>query len=274
MSLRGLSLLPVRNGAGCSNMSMGPWGLHYERTQTWWEYSRPWHRYLARCQYLLQQGMPVVDVLFVAPEGAPRSFIPPASVKSSGYNADACPAEVVLRDLQVQHGRLVLPHGMSYRVLVLPAVDRMTPRLLQRVKQMIDAGAVVIGESVPIKSPSLSGYPRCDEEVKALAAKLWDKGKVIRGKSVQQVLASLGVPPDFRADRPLEFTHRRIGDVDVYFVANTSDRTVNATCAFRVSGKRPEIWHPETGRIEWVAVYRQDGRCVEGAFCSWLGCAP
>lgn len=239
-------------------MSMGPWGLHYERTQTWWEYSKPWHRYLARCQYLLQQGMPVVDVLFMAPEGAPRSFIPPASVKQSGYSADACPAEVVLRDLQVKNGRLTLSHGMSYRVLVLPAVERMTPRLLKRVKQLVDAGATVIGEAVPAKSPSLSGYPQCDEEVRALAAELWGKRKIIRGKSVQQVLASLGVPPDFRSDRPLEFTHRRIDNADVYFIANTSDRTVTATCVFRVFGKRPEIWHPETARIEQVAVYRQD----------------
>ncbi|MGC8784677.1 MAG: glycosyl hydrolase [Armatimonadota bacterium] len=239
-------------------MSMGPWGLHYERTQTWWEYSKPWHLYLARCQYLLQQGIPLVDVLFMAPEGAPRSFIPPASVKQSGYSADACPAEVVLRDLQVKNGRLTLPHGMSYRVLVLPTVERMTPRLLRRIKQLVDTGAVIIGETAPTKSPSLSHYPRCDEEVRTIAAELWGKGKIIRGKSVQQVLASLGVPPDFRSDRPLEFTHRRIGNADIYFMANTSDRTVSATCAFRVSGKRPEIWYPETGRIEQVAVYRQD----------------
>ncbi|GIV16686.1 MAG: hypothetical protein KatS3mg022_2121 [Armatimonadota bacterium] len=244
-------------------MSMGPWGLHYERTQTWWEYSRPWHRYLARCQYLLQQGVPVVDVLFMAPEGAPRSFIPPASVKQSGYSADACPAEVVLRDLQVKNGRLVLPHGMSYRVLALPAAERMTPRLLRRIKQLVDAGAVVVGNVAPVKSPSLSGYPRCDEEVQVLVAELWGKGKIIRGKTVQQVLASLGVPPDFRADRYLEFTHRRIGNADVYFVANISDRTVSATGVFRVSGKRPEIWHPETGRIEQVAVYRQDRQVTQ-----------
>ena len=29
-------------------MTMGPWGQHYERTQTWWEQSRAWHEYLAR----------------------------------------------------------------------------------------------------------------------------------------------------------------------------------------------------------------------------------
>ena len=36
--------------------TMGPWGLHYERTQTWWEMSGAWHEYLARCQFMLRQG--------------------------------------------------------------------------------------------------------------------------------------------------------------------------------------------------------------------------
>ncbi len=60
-------------------MSMGPWGLHYERTQTWWEQSKAWHEYLARCQYLLQQGLFVADVCYLQPEGAPRRFAPPAT---------------------------------------------------------------------------------------------------------------------------------------------------------------------------------------------------
>lgn len=245
-------------------MTMGPWGLHYERTQTWWEHSLPWHRYLARCQYLLQQGTPVVDVLYMAPEGAPRSFIPPASLKRAGYGADACPADVVLRHLQVRNGRLVLPHGMSYRVLVLPSVPTMTPRLLRRIQQLVEAGAVVVGEVPPAKSPSLSGYPRCDAEVQQLAQQLWHSGKIIRGKPIEQVLKSLGVPPDFSTGHPsIQFTHRRIGNAEVYFVANCSDRPTRAICAFRVVGKRPEIWHPETGRIEPVAVYRQAGQITQ-----------
>ena len=38
----------MRQGALPPGMSMGPWGLHYERAQTWWEQSRAWHEYLAR----------------------------------------------------------------------------------------------------------------------------------------------------------------------------------------------------------------------------------
>lgn len=245
-------------------MTMGPWGLHYERTQTWWEYSLPWHRYLARCQYLLQQGAPVADILYMAPEGAPRSFIPPASLKRAGYSADACPADVVLRHLQVRNGRLVLPHGMSYRVLVLPPVPTMTPRLLQRIKQLVEAGATIVGEVPPVKSPSLSGYPRCDTEVQQLAQQLWHSGKIVRDKPIEQVLKSLGVFPDFSTNHPsIQYTHRRIDNLDVYFVANCNDHPARAICAFRVTGKRPEIWHPETGRIEPVAVYRQMGQVTQ-----------
>jgi len=237
-------------------MSMGPWGLHYERTQTWWEQSKPWHEYLSRCQYLLQQGLPVADVLYLAPEGAPRSFNPPPAAIRTGYKSDACPSEVVMSRLRVKGGRLVLPDGMSYRLLVLPGAETMTPRLLGRIRELADAGATVLG-APPVKSPGLSGYPQCDAEVRKLAEALWGSGKVISGKTVEQILAAKGLLPDFKADRALEFTHRRIGDVEVYFVANGNRHSVNAACEFRVAGKRPELWHPETGRIERVAAFTE-----------------
>ncbi|MFM8983120.1 MAG: glycosyl hydrolase, partial [Spartobacteria bacterium] len=39
-------------------MTMGQWGTHFGRTQTWWEPGRAWLAYLARCQALLQWGAP------------------------------------------------------------------------------------------------------------------------------------------------------------------------------------------------------------------------
>ena len=235
-------------------MSMGPWGLHYERTQTWWEQSKPWHEYLARCQYLLQRGLPVVDILCLAPEGAPRSFNPPPSLARTGYKADACSTEALLERVTAKNGRLVLPDGMSYRVLSLPGAETMTPRLLRRLDGLVRAGATVTGPP-PLKAPGLSGYPQCDAEVRDLAAALWGTGKIVRDKSPDQVLAARGVAPDFTADRVLDFIHRRIGNADVYFVANTSSHSVNATCTFRVTGKQPQLWHPDTGQIEQVAAY-------------------
>jgi hypothetical protein len=140
-------------------MSMGPWGLHYERTETWWEQTKPWHEYLSRCQYLLQQGQFVADVCYLEPEASPYEFRPPHTGGSPphrpGYNFDGCTPELVLKSMKVKDGRLVLPSGMSYRVLVLPEVETMTPQLLRKISELVKAGATVVGPA-PARSPSLS----------------------------------------------------------------------------------------------------------------------
>ncbi|NPV46394.1 MAG: hypothetical protein HPY69_05530 [Armatimonadetes bacterium] len=238
-------------------MSMGPWGLHYERTQTWWEESGAWHQYLARCQYLLRQGLPVVDVLYLAPEGAPRSFNPPPEVERSGYRGDACPAEALMERVSVRGGRLVLPDGMSYRALVLPGAETMTPELLACIGRLARAGATIVG-APPSRAPGLRGYPACDAALQAEAKALWGSGRVIAGKSVAEVLSARGVPPDFSADRVLNFVHRRVGSTDLYFVANTFPHAVNALCSFRATGRRVELWRPETGAMTPVAAYAEE----------------
>ncbi|MGZ5566490.1 MAG: glycosyl hydrolase, partial [Limisphaerales bacterium] len=166
-------------------MSMGPWGLHYERTQTWWEQSSAWHEYLARCQYLLQQGLFVADVCYIESENAPQRWAPPIGAREGNtpdrprYNFDGCTPEAVLTRIEVKDGKIVLPDGMSYRVLVMPPVQTMTPRLLAKIKELAEAGATVIG-SRPARSPSLSNYPQCDTDVRNLANELFgteSKGK-------------------------------------------------------------------------------------------------
>jgi hypothetical protein len=130
-------------------MSMGPWGLHYERTQTWWEQSKAWHEYLSRCQFLLQQGQFVADICYLEPEASPYRFRAPPTPGSPShrpaYNFDGCTPEALLTRMKVNDGRLVLPSGMSYRVLVLPEVETMTPKLLRKVSELVRAGATVVG---------------------------------------------------------------------------------------------------------------------------------
>ena len=167
-------------------MTMGPYGVHWERTQTWWEMADAYHQYLARCQFVLRQGLSVADVCFLVPEGSPQVFRPPASATRGnpperlGYNFDGCAPETLVARMSVKDGRLVMPDGMSYRVLVLPEVPTMTPALLRKIKGLVEAGATVIGPS-PSKSPSLSGYPGCDAEVGKLVAQMWGGGEKVDG---------------------------------------------------------------------------------------------
>ena len=159
-------------------MTMGPYGVHWERTQTWWDMVPAYHAYLARCQLMLRRGAPVADVCFLVAEGAPHVFRPPASAlrgdppAPAGAAFDACPPETLLASASVRDGRLEFPGGASYRVLVLPDRETMTPALLAKVRDLVAAGATAIGPP-PRRSPSLSGYPDCDAEVARLAAEVW-----------------------------------------------------------------------------------------------------
>ncbi len=249
-------------------MTMGPWGLHYERTTTWWEQSGPWHEYLSRCQYLLRQGLFVADICYLQPEGSPQGFV---DHRRQGYDYDNCTAEAVLTRMSVKDGRIVLPDGMSYRLLVLPEVSTMTPRLLGKIKDLVEAGVTVIG-SRPQKSPSLSDYPKCDERVKQVANELWGdcdgktvkehaygKGKIICGMTPEEVLAKTNVQPDFTAGPFIRWIHRSANGMEIYFVASAGPQPVETVCTFRTSGMTPEFWQPETGRIERVAAYEKAG---------------
>ena len=165
--------LQVRPG-----MTMGPYGVHWERTQTWWDLVPAYHAYLSRCQFMLRQGLPVSDVCFLVAEGAPHAFRPPASALRgdppgpAGAAFDGCPPETLIASAAVKDGRVIFPDGMSYRVLVLPERETMTPALLNKVRGLVAAGATVIGPR-PRKSPSLAGYPACDAEVERQAAEVW-----------------------------------------------------------------------------------------------------
>ena len=121
-----------------------------------------------------------------------------------------------------------------------------------------------------MKSPSLSDYPKCDEDVKQLAGELWGdcdgktvkehalgKGKIVWGPTPEETLAKMGVPPDFTAGPLVRWIHRSAEGVDIYFVACAGQQPMETVCTFRVDAKLPEFWQPETGRIERVAQYEQ-----------------
>jgi len=247
-------------------MTMGPWGLHYERTDTWWELTPGWHEYLARCQFLLRQGRFSADICYLQPEAPPQSF---SDHPRLGYDWDEVCSEVVLDRLTVKDGRLLLPGGMSYRVLVLPESPVMTPTLLRKIVLLVKDGATVIGPR-PQRSPSLTDYPKCDEEVKRLADELWGdcdgrsvkehrlgQGRVVWGDAPEKVLADAGLGPDFESRARLRFIHRIDGDADIYFVSNPELYNVTSAASFRVGGKIPELWWPETGLIERAAAFER-----------------
>lgn len=168
-------------------MTFGPYGLHHERTQTWWPMVDGYHKYVSRCQYILQQGQTVSDLLYLTPEGAPQVFRAPPSALTKGtvpdnlkdpflpdrkgYNFDGCSPSQLLK-ASVVDGKIVFPSGASYYLLVLPKTETMSPALLTKIESLVRDGAVMIGNP-PHKSPSLVNYPECDKQVAAKSGSMW-----------------------------------------------------------------------------------------------------
>ncbi|WP_423129873.1 glycosyl hydrolase [Gaoshiqia sp. Z1-71] len=252
-------------------------GTHFNPNVTWWEKSGPFFDYIARCQHLLQAGLFVADVLFYNGDSAPnlveQKHIDPAL--GPGYDYDVCNEEVLLTRLSVKKGRIVLPDGMSYRVLALPDDDRMLLPVAEKIGELVKAGATVIGPK-PARDSGLKDYPRCDEQIKRTAAELWGridgekitqnrygKGRVFCGETIRDVLLKDGVKPDFEFTGKevwIDFIHRTTDDAEVYFVTNRKKQPAKTECLFRVKGRVPEIWDAVTGTVSNPAFTVVDDR--------------
>jgi hypothetical protein len=290
----GLNLL-VWHAVVCSPAEMGVpgqqyfAGTHFNPNTTWWEKSGAFLSYINRCQFLLQQGLFAADVCYYYGDHVPNF----AQLKSSdpakilpGYDYDVVTQEVVLTRMTVRNGRLVLPDGMSYRVLVLPDRTIISLPVLRKLKELVFAGATVIGPK-PTEASGLTDFPRSDAEVAKLADELWGdcdgrdgrgspdpaqrqhafgKGRVIWGRTPREVLLAGGVTPDFevgaaKPDAMIDYIHRTDDAAEIYFVANRANRPEDVRCTFRVTGKAPEIWDAVSGDRRFAAAYEAaDGR--------------
>ena len=262
-------------------VTMGPYGVHWDRAQTWWPMVPAYHQYVSRCQYVLSQGKAVADILYLTPEGAPQVFRAPASALEGtevlpdkrGYSFDGC-SPILLKNAEVKDKRIVFPGGGSYRVLVLPDVETMTPELLSKIASLVKAGATVVGNP-PSKSPSLVNYPECDQQLKKLSAELWGKKQIIPSQtsrvtsqngagqfstefyptydSTAALLLKLGVNPDFLASGSIRYTHRSLPDREIYFISNRTDQPVEDICLFRDGTQNAELWDAVTGDIHQLS---------------------
>jgi len=273
-------------------MTMGPYGVHWDRGQTWWPMVEAYHKYISRCSHMMQQGQAAADILYLTPEGAPMVFTPPidaleengAIPDKKGYGFDGCSPKMLMERATVENGRIVFPGASSYELLVLPNFETMTPELLEKVNDLIVKGAKIIG-SPPQKSPSLADYPNCDKKVKELAEKLWGTfdapserterkyglGTVYWGgklsnltadelylsyKSTVEILSELNVAEDFKSgSNTIRFGHRKTDYKDIYFIANRTDDFQKTECTFHALGE-PELWMGTTGETRKIRNYK------------------
>jgi len=250
---------------------MNAWfGTEFNRHNTWFSQADTYFDYLRRCQHLLQQGKYVADVCYFIGEDAPIMTGGRVPEIPKGYSYDYINAEVIMNRVSVKDGRFVLPDGMSYKVMVLPPFTKMRPELLTKIEELVKQGGIILGPK-PEKSPSLQNYPTSDEEVKKIANKLWagnykdgkmelpyGKGKVMDGYELSEVFADLSLAKDVEVaeDTPVLWIHRNMLDMDIYFITNQSDKTIEVSPVFRVNkNMKPQLWDAVTGEMRVLPDY-------------------
>jgi hypothetical protein len=250
-------------------LGLGPFGQWFTRNETWAEFAKPWVTYLARSSYMLQQGHFVADVLYYYGEDSNITalFTNSSPQIPAGYTFDYVNADALIHKLSVSKGCVVTPSGMSYRVLALdPFSKHMSLPVLRKIRDLVKTGAIVSGPK-PVATPSLADDAR---EFAEIADQLWGAqhsgtGKVYSGKELSAVLNDLKIAPDFeyskpRSDTKFLYVHRTLPEAEIYWVDNRSNRGEDVQANFRVSGKEPELWHPDTGIVEPVSYIIANGR--------------
>ena len=256
-------------------------GIDMNPQVVWWPKARPFMDYLARCCFMLQQGLYVADVAYYYGDQAPNFWPyyhnvpdkPKIDGLGSGYEYDVVNTDVILNRMTVTDGRIVLPDGMSYRILVLPDKKDMPLEVLRKLESMVSEGATIIGPK-PSEVPGLIDFADKTKNLNELADKMWGEcngstikvneygqGRVVWGYTPEQWLKKEAIGPDFqckdpRFDSSFDFIHRETELSHIYFVSNKTLNPVDTECTFRVVNAVPQIWDPSNGSVTEQFVYQ------------------
>jgi len=295
-------------------------GLYYQRDQTWFKQSKTWIDYMSRCQALLQQGKPVVDIaVFTGDELPRRSILPdrlvntlpgifgkervdfeakrqqnqgqpmqqkPDGVGNALYNIE--PADWVnplngyaydsfnpdaLVMATVKDGKIVLPSGIEYKILVLPASMKMNPgniistSSIKKIIQLLRDGATVLMDKAYTAMLAANGALLNFKNFKEVSVANLGKGRIILTPFRPATFSFLQAERDVEVlskdinPSTIAFTHRRLNSADIYFVSNQEPKGRLMELSFRVAGKQPEIWNAVTGKIDSAWAWKiADGR--------------
>ncbi len=250
-------------------------GTHANEHVTWWNQSGALIDYLHRTQFVVQNGKFVADIFYYYGDHVPNVFpykhADPAGAMP-GFDYDVTDESILLK-LKMDNGKLVVPGGINYRVLVLPNHRILSLAALEKVEELLNKGAKVIGYK-PEKLVSLVGGEEAQKHFHELADKIWGsvnsdkgqkqygKGEVAWGVTAREYLLSKEIPADFNIKEnssatDFDYIHYTFGESDVYFITNQTTERQIVNCEFRVNGKQPELWNALHGDIREATAFTQ-----------------
>lgn len=188
-----------------------------------------------------------------------------------GYAYDSFNPDALMM-MSVRNGKVVLPGGASYAVLVFPGWHPMQPNyklisesVARKILQLVNDGATIL-----IHRDFIGGTGMKDVNSSTIISELFDgrkrKGKVILTPFNDSTFAGIGLDPDLinlEKGQPFGWTHRKSGNADIYFISNQENKARDLKISLRVSGKEIHVLDPVDGKEKYQYFTRQDrGRTV------------
>ena len=252
----------------------------FDEKNPWWIVMPDIATYLQRSSYLLRQGTAVNDVALYLPNddgwahftnGNPhlieilRDRVGTdviSTILDSGYGFDFFDDDVLKKTGRIEQDKLVL--GSSrYRVVVLPAVERIPLETMRKLEEFVRGGGIVIAtRRLPEIVPGLKATDADQSELHQIVHRLFETSSANaqfiedEKQSFARKLASL-LQPDMSLNAAVPeigFIHRRTSDADIYFVANTSNVRQMVKATFRIPHTQPELWDPFSGNVRTTRV--------------------
>jgi len=255
---------------------MNTWyGTEFNRNNNWFQDAKTYIDYIKRSSALLQRGQRQTEIAFYIGDNVPCDKPTLAYPVPRGFDLDFINWDALINIAKVEKGRLVLPSGASYRLLILPDNSTMRPELLYKLEELVKGGLIVYGPR-QLKSPGLKGFPECDDSVRNITNRLWGdidgknilchdrgKGKVFFGMSLADLFTIIDLTPDVEMPSDFVFTHRKETDSDIYFIANQKNEHRQAEISFKIANKQPELWDAVTGERRKLNQYMvKNGRTI------------
>ncbi len=182
----------------------------------------------------------------------PENWIDPLN----GYTYDSFNPDALMM-MKVQNGRVVLPGGASYAVLVIPGKMLMNPNptmkiaVQKKLQQLATAGAKIV----------------IDKEWIKLFGK---KKNVVAAPYTDSSFAKLGIKKDIEVMKGMNmiaWTHRKTIGADIYFLSNQTDSIQEIDLLFRIKNRRLHIIDPVTGK---QLINQHTDMKADRSFISWI----
>ena len=226
-------------------MTLDGIGLFFQRDQTWFSEAKGFVDYITRCQTLLQQGKPVVDIaVFTGEEMPRRAFTPDKLVPMlPGLFGPERVASERMRLANVGQPLEESPVGVRHSSNIFDLKNWINPLHGYQYDSMnkdalltlpFHYKVLVIPVGVPVS-----------KEVREKVAELRRKGVTIIDKPYQQAVLK-DLPRDAELPEGIAYAHRQLADRDIYFLSNQKDREQTLTPIFRSNRKTTVLYNPVT----------------------------